>query len=94
MGFILVNGFAKALAGTEKEYGRYQLFQATVHVQNELNNKIEPMPLVFLLDSNTGEVKYYYMGLNKQEIMIGEWMPTKYKTQLVSQALLPIPVPK
>ena len=100
LGAILAGGLVKVTGapgtGTDPESirGRFQLFQGTVNLNNEIDKKTEPQSLVFLLDSNTGDVKYYYMTLTKNDMMIGDWMPTKYNIQMVHPATASIPVPK
>jgi hypothetical protein len=98
LGAILVSGLGKVIGaptGTDPESirGRFQLFQGTVNLNNEVDKKTEPQSLIFLLDSNTGEVKYYYMMLSKNDMMVGEWMPTRYNVQMVRPATSSIPVP-
>ncbi|MBI4835300.1 MAG: hypothetical protein HY811_10870 [Planctomycetes bacterium] len=97
LGAILTGSLGKVIGAPEKdtEYkcGRFQIFQGTVNLNNEVDKKIEPIPLVFLLDSCTGEVKYYYMMLSKNDMMVGEWLPTRYNIQMVRPSTSPIPVP-
>ncbi len=66
-----------AQAPASKDIGRYQLFQGTYNFENHATDHVGKEVGIFLLDTSTGKVKSYSIGMTKDGKLFSRWFSTE-----------------
>jgi len=80
-----------AIAQSQSEIGRYQLFQGTFKTFNIKTQQSDTSTGVFLIDTKTGEVKRYLNKIDEEGKYIETWVPTEMVTPQVQQKAKALP---
>ena len=76
LGVIIQVGLLAQQASTPAQVGRYQLFQGSYIVVDGKNNRVDKESAVFLLDTSTGVVRKYSIGVLDTGTLFESWDPT------------------